>query len=458
MVMRRVVLLVAVLGVGWWLFADTYARHRPDVHRGWPNDGGLRFAHFGTYQDYELWREVIAEFERTRPGIRVKQEYIVGLAGRYNTKMRQQILSHTLPDVALVQLGPFHELAAHFADLSGLLEDSFDADGRVEAALDATGLAAFQSGGRQRGLPVSGGNLLIYGNTECFERASRFHGLPVPLPDDDWTMEDFHRIARLLTCDFDGDGRIDQFGFWLPRWIYYLPFLWSFGAELTDEGLTEWRLAGPEAEQAFDFYRDLAVGDRVCPRDDEVPQLFQDVGFLTGKVALCVNGPWFMPFLAKTRLADGYFVAPIPRGKAGRATRITWDGVVMAEDLPRKRRAAAWQFISFLLSKPVQDRIARTGRALPARRDSAFAHFRQVDLLGDDHRFRFVEALSYSRLQPLLPRFGEVDRAINEHLRHLLDPGRALTAGAMLEQLARDPVIVSVFRAPEGKDDLCLPP
>lgn len=439
MFVRRGLVLVAVLGVAWWLFADTYARYATAS----ATDRTIRFAHFGTYEDYRLWQAVIAEFTRAHVEIDVRQEYIVGLAGQYNTKMRQQILSRTLPDVALIQLGPFHELAEHFADLSEFVRDSSgEGSAPFGGVLDATALAAFRVGDRQRGLPVSGGNLLIYGNTSCFERAARFRGKPIPRPGENWTIEDFRATAELLTCDFDGDGRIDQFGFWLPRWVYYLPFIWSFGANLTDEGLTRWTLVGEQAERAFGFYRGLTVGNRVCPRDDEVPQVFQDVGFLTGKVAMCVNGPWFMPFLAKTSIADSYFVVPIPRGQAGRTTRITWDGVVMRDDLPPRRRAVALRFIEFLLSKPVQDRIAASGRALPARLDSAEAF---VNPPGDARRRPFVEALAYSRLQPLFPRFGEVDRAINWHLTHLVAPDRELAVTVMLDRLARDPAVIAAF-------------
>lgn len=443
MIVRRATLATALLGVSWWLFADTYARH-VGVDR---SDDTIRFAHFGTHQDYELWRAVIAGFERAHPGIYVKQEYIVGLAGQYNTKMRQQILSHTLPEVALVQLGPFHELAENFADLTELACSSRDASGSLAATLDDTGLSAFAFRRRQRGLPVSGGNLLVYANPECFQRAGEFRGRPVPLPHDDWTMDDFRQTAALLTCDFDEDGHIDQFGFWLPRWIYFLPWIWSFGAELTDETLTRWTLIGPEAGQAFEFYRNLAIGDRVSPREEEVPQLFQDVGFLTGKVGMCVNGPWFIPFLAETRLADSYVVAPIPKGPAGRRTRITWDGVVMPKDLPSRRRAMAWQFIQYVLSEPVQDRIALSGRALPARRTSSRAF---VHPPGNPKRRPFVDALSYSRLQPRLPSFGRVDRAINKQLVRLLDPDRGMTAATMLEQLAHDPAIQTAFPAEES--------
>ncbi len=458
-VIGRVVAGVAILaGLIWWLLADGVAGYAP----GGGREVSIRFAHFGGYEDYELWADVIAEFESRevgmsrRPQVRVRQEYIVGLANRYNIKMRQQILTQTLPDVALIQLGPFHELAEHFADLSDLLSDAPDGGVTLVLGLEPTARASFRYRGRQRGLPVSGGNLLIYCNTDCFKRASRFRGEPVLLPDSDWTMGGFRRVAEQLTCDFDGDGTIDQFGFWLPRWIYYLPFIWSSGADIVDETSTQWRLTGPEAEAAFGFYRDLAVGSRrVCPRPDEVPQLFQDVGFLTGRVGMCINGPWFQPFLAATKLADSYVVAHIPSGSAGRITRITWDGVVMAPNLPPPKRTAARRFIRFLLSKAVQDRIARIGRALPARVDSADLF---VDPPGnatrrrDDRRQRFVDALTYSRTQPLFSRFGQIDRAINDHVFRLLDPTQPLTAKAMLEGLSRDPEIVAAFT--QARDDL----
>ncbi|MBU0718260.1 MAG: extracellular solute-binding protein, partial [Planctomycetes bacterium] len=305
-------------------------------------------------------------------------------------------------------------------------------------------------------------------------------GSPILFPDTDWTMADFRRTAELLTCDFDGDGTLDQFGFWLPRWVYYLPFIWSFGAELTDGALTEWRFTGPAAEAALTFYQDLAVGNRVCPRDDEVPQLFQDVGFLTGKVAMCINGPWFQPLLAEISLADSYFVAPIPIGAGGRATRMTWDGVVMAPNLPPERQALAEQFVRFMLSKAVQDRIAATGKALPALRASLPAF---IDPRGNIRRQVFVDALTYSRTQPLLPDFGQVDHAINDHLRNLLtspdhaDASRAIglrqrAAGfsprgvqtpesssdaeespdvrRVLEELAADPAVLQAFPGQRG--------
>ena len=334
---QRLTLAALAVVAGWWLFSDTvrhYAGRDGKLGPPWR----IRFAHFGSYQDYQLWHGVIEAFESANPDVHVRQEYVPGWYGRYNAKIRQQILSGTLPHVVMMQLGPFTELADHFAALGSLIDQDGSAS-QLVSQLDETAVRAFSTN-QLRGLPIAGGNLLIYCNPDCFDRA----GIGDALPDDDWTMDEFADLARQLTRDDDGDGRNDQFGFWLPRWVYYLPFLWSFGAEIVDETESRWALTDAAALDALTFYRDLMTTWKVCPQPGDLPQLIEDVAFLTGKVAMCVNGPWFQPFLERTRLRDSYHVAHIPIGPAGRTTRVTWDGLCISDDLTAsERECTCWR-------------------------------------------------------------------------------------------------------------------
>ncbi|MHC4610185.1 MAG: extracellular solute-binding protein [Planctomycetota bacterium] len=258
-------------------------------------------------------------------------------------------------------------------------------------------------------------------------------------------MEQFRELAGDLTCDFDGDGQLDQFGFWQPRWIYYLPFLWSFGAEVLDESGTRWELTGPRAAEALRFYQDLRIGQRVSPRPDEVAQMFQDVGFLTGKTAMCVNGPWFQPFLAETRLAERFHIAHIPTGPAGRVTRVTWDGICIAGGLPAAQEDSAWEFARFVCSEQAQRILACTRRALPAL-TTAMDSFTSAD--AGLRTGRFVEALAYSRTQPVTPYFRQMDRAINRHLAKLLREKSPIAPIQCLAEMAADREITEHFRVP----------
>lgn len=438
---RQLVAFALVVAAGWWLFADTVRYHLAEARPA----NVIRFAHFGSHREHLLWKEIIDDFERAHPDIHIKQEYVVGFYGFYDTKLRQQFVADVAPDVMLLQDEPFPSLAGKLAVLDEFLDcPEYNLD--LRAAFHETAWRSFEAESKVRGLPVAGGNLLIYLNLDCLARAEQRAGhLPVE-PSDDWTLDEFRRLAEALTCDFDDDGKIDQFGLWQPWWVYYLPFIYAFGGQVLDETRTEWRLNDAAALEAFRFYQDLLLGRRVCPLPAETGQQNQDIAFLTGKVAVVVNGPWFVPFLAQTSLKDRYRIYHIPKGPGGRGTRITWDGICMNDKISLDRKKQAWQFMRFVCSRDVQDRIAASGRVVPARLESTTAFNRGQGSHGEQ---KFVEAFGYSRRQPITVHFNEMDRAIKTHLRALLSPrGDQISPEEFLTRLANDERISSNFRAP----------
>ena len=157
---------------------------------------------------------------------------------------------------------------------------------------------------------------------------------------------------------------------------------------------------------------------------------------------MCVNGPWFEPFLTETRLRDSYYVATIPSGPRGRATRVTWDGLCIAGHLSETEKRRAWQFVRFCVSKPAQDMIAETGRALPALVSSMPAFDRAAT---DSRRRKFVEALAYARLQPRTPNFTAIDRAVQRRLQRFISDDSTLTPAQFLSDLRREPAIVQTY-------------
>ena len=62
---------------------------------------------------------------------------------------------------------------------------------------------------------------------------------------------------------------------------------------------------------------------------------------------------------------------------------------------------------------------------------------------------RFIEALSYSRLQPETPHFRVLDRAINRHMARLLADKNRPTPAEMLADLAAAPALREHFNAGE---------
>jgi multiple sugar transport system substrate-binding protein len=433
--LRVAIGLLVLAAPAWWLFGDTLRYHWPTRFE----DNAVRFAHWGGYGEYLMWQQIIAAFQRQHPEVDIRQEYVVGV--RYETKIQQQLVAGNAPDVIMFQDEPFPNFAPKgFADLGDLIRrDGID----LERDYFDTAVESFTVDGRVRGMPLFGGNVLIYCNKLCFERASRFHGRPISLPPDDWTLEQFVEVARDLTFDEDGDGRIDQFGFALPTWLYYLPFLWAEGARVLDATRTHWAMVGPEAEAAWQFYCDLRFRYHVSPLPVEQAEMNTDTAFFTGRVAMCVNGPWMQPFLAGTTLRDNYLVVHSPRGPGGRATRVTWDALAIHDRISPQKTEAAWKFVKFACGPPGQEFVARYQRSVPALRSAAEA-FKRYDR--DVGSRKFVDALEYARLQPITVHWNEMDRTISRHMSDLLNElGPRQTPAEFLASLANDPVIRRCF-------------
>jgi len=394
----RVFLITLVAGsVSWWLFSDTYRRYAGVSPE-------LRLSHWGSYQEFEMWQEIIAGFEKKYPDIHVKQEYITD---RYEAKIQQLLVADAAPDVILFQDEPMPQFAraGKFEALDPWLKTP-GLELNLERDYWDTSVISFAYEGKQYGVPIWGGDNLIFYNKDAFDRAG------VPYPKDDWTFEDFLATTKKLTCDFDGDGRIDQFALLLPGWIYFLPWMWGYGAAVLDPSHKHWALFGPEAERALQFYRDLRFKYRVSPTLAELGQMGQNVGFLTGRVAMFTSGPWAMPFLNETKMR--YDVAHFPRGPKGRHTRVTWDSLVMFSHSRKKDQA--WKFIHYVASLEAQRIVAKYQRSVPALKAAKDA-FIQGNPRVSAHKF--IEALKYARMQPISIYWGQMTRVISSEFEAL---------------------------------------
>lgn len=428
-------------GLGWWLFADTFRYFRSAA----PDAREIRFSFWGGFEDYRMWEQMVARFERVHPGVRVRAE-LLPLSG-YATKILQQIAAGAAPDVMLFQDEPFPRVAERaFADL-----DEFIAkDPRAAAALAdcwPTGVASFRVGGKQRGIPLLGGNVLIYCNEPAFARASRFHGRPIEPPKGDWTLADWARLSKDLTFDENGDGRIDQYGFLQPAWLYYLPFIWAHGGDLLDDSRRAWRFEGPAVVSALETYRKLRGEWGVSPAPFDIAGQNADTAFLSGRVAMCVNGPWLRPFLAETALSHRYRVVPIPRGPGGNATRVTWDGLCVSAVGSAARRRLAWEFVASCLEPESQAIVTAFRRAIPSRRTDVAGSQATPNGPGDAVDVAFRAAMEAGRVQPITAHWDEMDRAIKRAFADLTAEGpRQRSVEQILKDLREAPEIARNFK------------
>ncbi|MCG3138368.1 MAG: hypothetical protein HJJLKODD_02231 [Phycisphaerae bacterium] len=397
----------------------------------------IRLAFYGNYQDYQTWQVILQLFHAQHPEIKIIPEYTPGFGGEYEGRLQRQILAGNTPDLFLLQDEslPYY-VDNHLLPLNKLLTPE-DLEILTQAWV-TTARESLRWDDVQYGVPVSGGCLLIYLNLQALQQAEQIHG-PLRLPTDEWTIEQFLQLARQLTLDKDGDGRCEQFGFWHPWWGYFQSFFWSIGADLFDASRSHWVMNGPAAEQAWQLYQDLLCVEKVCPAPGELGQMRQDIAFLSGRVAMVINGPWFIPLVENSSLKGQYRVMPIPRGPGGRWTRLTWDGLVVRKDLPEQIQQEARTFLLFLNSSDVQQVILNSQRFFPP--GNTIGKLTVAPPLQP-----FIEALAYARLHQITPHWKDINKLISRRVSTLLSGKQSVAE--FLNELANEPVIRQNYPAP----------
>jgi multiple sugar transport system substrate-binding protein len=385
----------------------------------------VRFCFFGGYEEWRLWQGMAKAFEAENPDIRMKLLYWPG--ANYEDKIKLVMAAGTAPDLLSAQDEPFPNYCklGQFEDLTPYIERH-----REEYARDRffdTSLEAFVYEGRQRALPWNGGQLMVYYNKKLFREA----GLPDP-PPRDWTMDQFTEYMRRLTKDYEGDGRIDQFGYEINgNWMYsVIPYVWIYGTDVIDPSMTRCTLNNEQGIAALQWLRDLRYRLHVAPQAAE----FTGAGgaiFMTGKLGMEINGPWRLPFMRETDVEWDVWHMPIgPTGE--RWTRGTWDGMAMYRG--SKVKEQAWRFMRYATGEKGQLMVAEAGRAVPPRKSAAYSDaFRRPDT--PQHEEILLEGMEYFRTQRIPLKWAEVNTVLTRETEWLLSKeGDAKLAAERMER------------------------
>ena len=278
-------------------------------------------------------------------------------------------------------------------------------------------------------LPYDVGVRLILYRADLFAKA----GLPVP--GAAWNQSDFLMAARKLTVDRNGDGTPDQWGMGIPgarseKTVFqWLPWFWNLGGSFFPDGGDVPSISTPAANQAMDWYGDLAWREKVTP-----PTLYsmdQDgvfQGLAGGYFAMTEGGSWEPALLKEfSQFHDQIGLAPMPvmiSGKPATTLLDGWGFVLLRND---PARAECIRTVLEALSSPEHqfERFQAAGLLSPFRalyRDPRFLATAQSDVL--------AAAVKSARPMPDFARFPLVVAALEAAIQDVLF--KRETSGAAL--------------------------
>lgn len=365
----------------------------------------------------EVVQELVADFERENPNIRVEVQQIPWSAA--HEKLLTGFVGRSTPDVA--QLG--NTWVSEFSALRALepLTPWIEQSAVVRPAGYFSGIWDTNvMDGVPFGIPWYVDTRVLFYRKDFLKRAGYDS---IPATWDAW------RTVMIAVRRVAGEGK---YAVLMPANEWVPPVLLGLqaGSPLLGEHDTRGAFSAPEFRRAFEFYIGL-FRDGLAPplTNSEIANLYQE--FERGTFSMYITGPWNLGEFERrlpAAMQDDWDTAPLP-GPTGAASGVsTAGGSSLVVFRASRHKAAAWKLIEFLSRPEQQVRFYQACGSLPAQReawlDSALTRDRRLGA--------FRVQLERTVPTPKVPEWESIAMRLQEHaeraVRGVTPPESALAA------------------------------
>ena len=295
-------------------------------------------------------QQLKAAFEAKNPDLELEFQQI---AKGYADKMLTMIAGGgDLPDVMMLAM----DKVPMFADRGAILNLDKYITPEYKNDLYPVVLQALSYKGSVYAVARDVSSRVMFFNKAMFDKAN------VPIPDANWTWNDFRALAQKMTKV--ENGQPVQWGFYFPKYNdgFYHWLRQNNGGLVSADG-TKSELSKPETLEALHFLQDLIVKDKSVPTETQAKQFGDDESapFIAGKVAMLAGS--LSSTTAFNNAKVEYAIRPLPKGKREMNTAF-----VNAWAIPKgaKNPDLSWRVLQFFSSKDGQQIVLNTGMGLPA--------------------------------------------------------------------------------------------
>lgn len=283
---------------------------------------------------YEILDKAIKKFKSKYPNMKVEYEKGI-LSDDYSEWLSEQILKGEEPDVYFVLDEDFHTLASFGAlkNLDGVI--NVDKEFKREAFYSSV-YKAGQYGGSQYALPMECNPTLMFVNKTLLQKEG------IKVPDNDWTWDDFYRICEKMAKDSDGDGQIEQFGYYDYTW---LQAVYSNGISPFNKKGTSSNFLDERFSQSLEFVKRLEETNR----NYQVTSNDFDLGKVAFRPFTFSDYRTYMPYPWRIKKYSSFEWTCIrmPAGPSG-DNRSEMSALMAGMSSRTGKKQAAWDFIKML--------------------------------------------------------------------------------------------------------------
>ncbi|MEU0225970.1 sugar ABC transporter substrate-binding protein [Streptomyces sp. NPDC006284] len=318
----------------------------------WDNNGGIRT---------EVWKEIIADFEKANPDIDV--EYVGIAATEYQSKVDTAIQGGGLPDVGGVGAAMLAGFSAQ--DALEPLDDRLTGsslNGKLNKDMVESLKAAGGGDGTLYSVPTSANNGVLYYRTDLFDKA----GLEAPT-----TWDAFYTAAEKLT-----NAGKNEFGYTIRGGSGSIAQ--ALDAMYGQSGITSFWDAGkkkttvndPKNVEALEKY--AALYKKATPAADVNNDFAKMVAqWDSGTIGMLNHNLGSYQDHVKALGVDKFRGIPQPVGASGKRVQVSnpVDGLGIFKS--SKNKDAAWKFIEFATSPEQNSKFNESAGQVPSHTDAA---------------------------------------------------------------------------------------
>ena len=294
-------------------------------------------------------QSIIAAYEATHPNVKINNTVIATDGGAYKTQLSVLAQQKALPDVFMLSSGDIEEWASN--GLVRNLDDLVASDPEIYEKFYESMFTSLKDVAKTDYLP---GFPFAYVSCDLFYNKDAFDAAGLAYPDGTWTWDDFLAAAKALTIDKDGDGQIDQWGYYgYGRYAEAQAWVFSNGGVLTDNEKHTFE-PNSGALDAIQFMSDLVNVYKVAPSPKDMSGISYKTIFPNQIAAMFVDGGWFSDDFRKN-IGDKFRwgVTRVPVGPKGKA-KVTYgwpDSYVISPFTTHAKEA--WEFTKYIAGEGI---------------------------------------------------------------------------------------------------------
>ena len=352
----------------------------------------VRYMNFSSNDGHEKdLTAIVNAFQTASPDITVQVETVP--YADYFTKLQTAVAGGTAADAFELNYENFVTYATN-----GSLAELKDVDSSVykKSLYDA-----FNSGGKQYGVPESFSNVVLFYNKALFKQAG------VAEPTADWTWKDEQAAAAKLT-----NKATKTWGDYQPvSYNEFYKVLAQNGGEFLNADRTEATFNSPQGVEAANFLVGKVGKTMPTEADGAGTPDFDSKLFKSGKLAMWHTGIWMFSALADAKFDWDVAVEP---GNTKKASAMFANGLVV--NAASKNAAAAQKWISYLSSsdETTKTRLASSWELPPVADESKLKAY--LDQPKPANREAVFTALEEPVLPPVIERQQEMQDAVTQEL------------------------------------------